>query len=370
MDKRMHLSVELDKANSCTDQESHGEQFSCGDANSGLVLKFEMSKYWTFPSEPTFALHEVRSTDKENARDPSHNVEFINCAQKVLPLLEHSEDANVALVEMPMAHAWHAKHGTCTLDLSHSVTRSSDARSSGETADMRDDAAEFLTTLVKGVGNETVKVPSPSSSAEGFLCTICNKTFSSNQGLGSHMSVHKKHKKSISGDGAENSSVSSEQCTLKYVCRKCKERFPTRKLLGGHIRKHWREALKKTPSARWKNRKPPMPISSARRKNRKPPMTLARETVQSSGQVVLPTDDAKQPPVLLGSDNMRPTEKVLAVANAAVHQPLPLDFDAVQQQQKSKRLGNEPAAKQILPAERCVPDLNMLPPDEIDGWEG
>ncbi|CAN6371812.1 unnamed protein product [Urochloa humidicola] len=285
---------------------------------------------------------------------------------------------------MPMACAWDPKHGTSMIDWSLSVTSSSDAHSNGETVEMRADAAPFLTTLVSGDGKETIKVPVPSSTI-GYLCTICNKTFSSNQGLGSHMSVlHKKKKKSPLGDGSGSCSVGGEQSTLKYVCRKCKERFPTRKLLGRHIRRHWRETFKRTSPARRKNRKPRVPTSSARRKNRKPPMPLARETLESSGPVVSLTDKGKQPPVLLCSDNMRPTGMELAVVNATAHQALPLDFDAVQQQQRAKRQSPSctvpnnliktgavlPAPKlQIPPAERCVLDLNMLPPDGTEEWE-
>lgn len=78
----------------------------------------------------------------------------------------------------------------------------------------------------------------------------------------------------------------------------------------------------------------------------------------------------------------------MVVANAAVHQPPPPDFDAVQPQQLTNRLGkmrpsrdvvsflrflNDTGAaltapKQIPPAEKYVFDLNMLP-YETDVWE-
>nr|TKW00434.1 hypothetical protein SEVIR_8G108100v2 [Setaria viridis] len=259
------------------------------------------------------------------------------------------------LVEMPMAHAWHQKHGTGTTDLPVSVACSSDAHSSGEKDEMRE-AAELFTTLVKRVRKETVKEPSPPS-VKTPVCTICNKTFSSYHALGRHKFVHNKQKNSLLGDGAGSSSGTGERCALKYVCRKCSEKFLTRKSLGRHIHKHWREIFK-------------MKQPSARRKNLKPPVPLACGTMQSSGPMVLPTDESMQPPVLPTSANP----------------PTP-DFDAVQQQQLANRLGNEiesscstapkilndtgaalPAPKQISPAVKYAFDLNMFPHD-TDGWE-
>ncbi|CAO2143973.1 unnamed protein product [Urochloa humidicola] len=118
-----------------------------------------------------------------------------------------------------------------------------------------------------------------------------------------------------------------------------------------------------------------MPTSSARWKNRKPPIPLARESLESSEPEVSLTDKGKQPPVLLCSDNMQPTRMEQAVANATLHQPLPLDFEETEPSSCTipNNLINTRAAlhapKQIPPAERCVLDLNMLPPDETDEWE-
>ncbi|CAN6381134.1 unnamed protein product [Urochloa humidicola] len=198
---------------------------------------------------------------------------------------------------MSMAHAWNPKYGTATVDLSASLTFSSDGHSSGETAEMRE-VAEFLTKLVERIHKETVTVPLPRS-VEGFvLCTLCNKAFSSYQALGGHMSIHSKPKNSLLGDSTGSSSDSSERCTLKYECRKCNKSFPTKKSLGGHIRTHWREAFKMTSSADEKIWKPPT-------------IPVPHETMQSSKPVVLTTDEGMQPPVLLASDNMQPTKMEL-----------------------------------------------------------
>ncbi|CAN6371813.1 unnamed protein product [Urochloa humidicola] len=287
-------------------------------------------------------------------------------------MLKHFWGPSKALVEMSMAHAWNPKYGTDTIDLSAGVTLSSDAHSSGESVEMRE-AADVLTTLVDRIHKKTVTVPLPRSDEGIVLCAICNKTFSSYQALGGHMSIHSKPKNSMLGDSIGTSSDSGEQCTWKYVCRKCNERFPTQKSLGGHTRKHWRETFKMTSSADGKNLDPPVP--------------LPHETMESSGPVVLPTDEGMQPPVLLiASDNVQPARMDLAVTNPNVHQLLPLDFDASQKQQHANRLSNEteepsgapktlvdteatlPAPMMIPTSKRCLPDLNMTP-DEIDDDE-
>ncbi|CAL4993690.1 unnamed protein product [Urochloa decumbens] len=283
--------------------------------------------------------------------------------------LKHFWGSSKALVEMSTAHAWNPKYGTASIDLSASVTLSSDAHSSKETVEMRE-AAEFITILADRNYDEIVTVPLPRSVEGTVLCAICNKAFSSYQALGCHMSIHSKPKNSLLGDGTGTSNDSGERGTWKYACRKCNERFPTQKSLGGHTRRHWQEAFKMTSSTDEKNWKPPVP--------------LPLETMQSSGPVVLPTDESMQPPVLLASDNVQPTRLELSVSNATVNQLLQLDFDASQKQHDANRLGNEteqssgvpkalvdmaatlPAPMMIPPAKRCLPDLNMMPHEDDD----
>ena len=364
-----------------TSEESRGKQFMCRVASSGLVLKFKLDKHGAFPSESTIPLQEVRSNDKENARDSLGNSE-VKCAQNVIPLLEQSgigkveakdaiplldnakvaytvvginrtemivdsstnvvhqiassslesiavdnapirinetsssekaktdnmgnviagktlsenlevrendngsgslsdvhicnqcgksfknisslhghmgshrrEDnkrmrsmqeqpipvevsqtdvaslpktskrkkpkfkhdrevsASEALVEMSAAPVWNPKYGTATIDLSTIVTFSSNPHSSGETA-MMSEAAEILTTLEDRISKEIRKVASPLS-VRDFVCTTCNKTFSSYHGLGGHMSIHNKQKRSLLEDASGSSSGYGERCTRK-----------------------------------------------------------------------------------------------------------------------------------------------------------
>ncbi|RCV37977.1 hypothetical protein SETIT_8G105500v2 [Setaria italica] len=213
--------------------------------------------------------------------------------------LKHILEPSRALVEMSMAPVCHPKFGTATTDLSASVTFSSDAHSSGETAETRE-VAEFLTTLVERIRKDTVKVPSPPAT-EGFVC--CNKTFYSTHALGGHMSIHNKRKNTLLEDGsAGSSSGSGQRCTSKHVCSKCNKSFPTGQSLGGHKRKHYYEEYK---------------MISPADGNMKPPIPLPHETVPSSVLAVLPT-----------VENMKPPQ-------------LPLASDAVQQSQQAHRLGNE-----------------------------
>ncbi|KAK8447620.1 hypothetical protein SEVIR_8G108400v4 [Setaria viridis] len=202
--------------------------------------------------------------------------------------LKHILEPSRALVEMSMAPVCHPKFGTATTDLSASVTFSSDAHSSGETAETRE-VAEFLTTLVERIRKDTVKVPSPPAT-EGFVC--CNKTFYSTHALGGHMSIHNKRKNTLLEDGsAGSSSGSGQRCTSKHVCSKCNKSFPTGQSLGGHKRKHYYEEYK---------------MISPADGNMKPPIPLPHETVPSSVLAVLPTVENMKPPVLLASDNMKP----------------------------------------------------------------
>ena len=182
------------------------------------------------------------------------------------------------------------------------------------------------------------------------------------------MSIHNKQKKSLLEDASGSSSGCGERCARKYVRRKCNKRFPTgQSSFGGHKRKHCYEEHKM------------MVLTDG---NGKPPMPLPHENVPSAGTAVLPPDEKSQLPVLLGSsDNVQPTRIDLVVENNSnIHQPMPQDFDAVQQPQQANSLGNEteppPGVPTILvdttadlSASRRVLDLNKLPPETDDGSE-
>jgi len=280
-------------------------------------------------------------------------------SKKKKPKFKHDCEvsASEALVEMSAAPVWHPKYSAATIDLSTIVT-SSDAHI--ETAMMRE-AAEILTTLEDRISKEIRKVASPLS-VRDFVCTTCNKTFSSYHGLGGHMSIHNKQKRSLLEDASGSSSGYGERCTRKYVRRKCNKWFPTGQSFSGHKRKHYEEHK----------------MTVLTDGNGKPPMPLPHENVLSSGTAVLPPDEKSQLPVLLGSGNVQPTRiDLVAESNPNIHLPLPQAFDAVQQpQQANCRNETEPppsGAPMIsvdttadLSTSRRVLDLNMLPPETDD----
>ena len=177
------------------------------------------------------------------------------------------------------------------------------------------------------------------------------------------MSIHNKQKRSLLEDASGSSSGYGERCTRKYVRRKCNKWFPTGQSFSGHKRKHYEEHK----------------MTVLTDGNGKPPMPLPHENVPSAGTAVLPPDEKSQLPVLLGSsDNVQPTRIDLVVENNSnIHQPMPQDFDAVQQpQQANCRNETEPppsGAPMIsvdttadLSTSRRVLDLNMLPPETDD----
>ncbi|KAF8765313.1 hypothetical protein HU200_008686 [Digitaria exilis] len=255
----------------------------------------------------------------------SHNtvVSLPMSNNKKKPTLKHFWEASRALEDMSMAPVWHPKHGTATIDLSTSVTFSSDEHSSGEAAEMTE-AADFLTKLVERICKEAGKVPLPSSGGS-IVCRICNKMFSSYQALGGHMSIHNKHTNSMHVDSASSSSGKGEKCTPEYVCTKCQEKFPTGQLLGAHKRMHYYEEYE---------------IKSPADGNMKPLMPVPRETLQSSGPVIQPTDVNMLPPVLPASNKVQPTW--------------------TEQSRHANRLVNETEPPS------SIPDLNLQPHESDD----
>ncbi|XP_038985541.1 zinc finger protein ZAT9-like [Phoenix dactylifera] len=81
-----------------------------------------------------------------------------------------------------------------------------------------------------------------------YLCTACNKSFSTHQALGGHTASHNKSK---SNAGVEEAKLAQAEGNLigqsggsamkvsEHRCKICGLVFPTGQALGGHMRKHW-----------------------------------------------------------------------------------------------------------------------------------
>lgn len=103
-------------------------------------------------------------------------------------------------------------------------------------------------------------------SSISYMCTICNKSFSSHQALGGHMAGHKKSPMiaakvgeiSVADDNDDRyegldaahskplseSDVACSKAERTHRCKICNETFSSGQALGGHQRRHWSGGVK------------------------------------------------------------------------------------------------------------------------------
>lgn len=100
----------------------------------------------------------------------------------------------------------------------------------------------------------------PASASKNYRCSSCNRSFSSYQALGGHISSHNKVKSTHGQLGQrqdrlpdpEHSSqpdirMDRSDSTKWHECEICKRRFRTGQALGGHKRLHWTRPASESP---------------------------------------------------------------------------------------------------------------------------
>ncbi|XP_038983890.1 zinc finger protein ZAT1-like [Phoenix dactylifera] len=141
-------------------------------------------------------------------------------------------------------------------DLKISTTAQMDADTTGKSSNqnINNSVIDCNGTVDMSSGKPTKKkddleiVTELAGDQKQYLCTACNKSFSTHQALGGHTASHNKGK---SNAGVEEAKLAQAEGNLigqsggsamkvsEHRCKICSLVFPTGQALGGHMRKHW-----------------------------------------------------------------------------------------------------------------------------------